>query len=406
MGLYAFVTSLTAACLATVAFAYVVYPALIWLFAKLFGRPDDPPVVPDDRLPSVSLLVAAFNEEKDIGRRIENALALDYPADRLEIVIASDGSDDDTNEIVRRAEVVSGGRVRLLAYPVNRGKAAVLNDAVGHLRGGVVVLSDANTEMRADAVRRLAVWYAQPDVGVVCGKLVLTDAASGGNVDSVYWRYETFLKTCESRLGALLGSNGAIYAIRKDLFPGVPPGTIIDDFYIPLEAKRKSGCRIVYDTRAVASEETAPNIRAEFRRRARIGAGGFQSIGLLWPLLAPRHGWVAFAFLCHKVLRWVCPFLLLAALVGNLFLLDTLFGQLLMAAQLVAYTLAVVGTCVPSRPKVLRVFRLPTLFVSMNAALFVGFFKWLLRRQTGAWERTPRVELPPVPARPAGEVVA
>ena len=387
--------ALIATSLGLVAFAYLVYPGVIWLSAKLFGRPAAPPTAADADLPFVSLLIAAHNEEQHIAERLENALAQDYPADRYEVVIASDGSTDDTADIVR-GYVARHPRVRLLDYAENRGKAAVLNDAVAELRGSVVALSDANTTMRSDALRRLAGWFAQPDVGVVCGRLVLTDPTTGDNLDSVYWKYETFLKKCESRLGALLGSNGAIYAIRRELFPAVPDGTIIDDFYIPLEAKRRSGCRIVYDTRAVASEESAPTIRDEFRRRSRIGAGGFQSIGLLWPLLAPRHGWVAFAFLCHKVLRWVGPFLLLAALAANAAVLDTPAGRALMLAQLGGYALAGLGRWLPARPKVFKFLRLPGMFVSMNAALFVGFFKWLFRAQSGAWTRTERSGEQPV----------
>ena len=263
------------------------------------------------------------------------------------------------------------------------------------LRGEIVVLSDANTTMRQDALRCLTNWFSQPDVGVVCGRLVMTDPKSGNNVDSMYWKYETFLKKCESKLGALLGSNGAIYAIRRDLFPGVPHGTIIDDFYIPLEAKRRSGCRIVYDTRAVACEETAPSIRDEFHRRSRIGAGGFQSIGMLWPLLSPSHGWVAFAFFCHKVLRWICPFLLIAALASNLFLLNSEFGRIVMTFQVMGYSMALAGRVLPAKPKVFRVLRLPTMFVMMNAALFVGFFKWLFKNQSGAWKRTERSGVTP-----------
>jgi cellulose synthase/poly-beta-1,6-N-acetylglucosamine synthase-like glycosyltransferase len=405
---WTFVISIgTGICVFAVVFCYLIYPLLIFLLSSLFGRRSERPVQTDDQLPFVSLLIAAYNEEENIGNRVENALSLDYPPDRLEIVIASDGSKDDTNEIVRRLAAVFPDRVRLLPFPVNRGKAAVLNDAVKQLRGSIVALSDANTEMRPDALRCLVAWFAQPDVGSVCGKLILTDTSSGGNVDGVYWKYETFLKKCESRLGALLGSNGAIYAIRKELFPGVPPGTIIDDFYIPLEAKRRSGCRIVYDAQAIATEETAPNMKAEFRRRSRIGAGGFQSIGLLWPLLSPWHGWVALSFLCHKVLRWLCPFLMIGALVGNLFLLNTIGGQYLMAAQLAAYALAAVGSAIPARVRSLRMLRVPTMFVSMNAALFVGFFKWLFGRQSGAWVRTPRSEpIPNLSTRPEGEVVA
>lgn len=388
-------------CLSSVLFAYLVYPALIFVLSRIVGRAPARPTQADESLPTISLLIAAHNEEADIEARILNALALDYPAGKLEIVIASDGSTDATNDIVRR---YADRGVRLIAYSLNQGKATVLDKSVPRLTGEIVLLSDANTHMKADAARLLAAWFADPEVGVVCGRLVLTDPHTGGNVDGMYWKYETFLKKCESRLGALLGSNGAIYAIRKNLFPRVRPSTIIDDFVIPLEAKRRSGCRIVYDSDAVANEETAPTMRAEFRRRVRIGAGGFQSIGLLWPLLSPTNGWVALTFFCHKVLRWACPFFLLGMLVTNALLLGDPLYNLLMVGQIAFYLLALAGHWLPSRPKCLRVLRLPTMFVSMNAALFLGFFRWAFGRQKGTWKRTDRgsgdptqAELQPVP---------
>jgi len=375
-------------CLTAVGFAYLGYPLLVFVLSRLFGRRPCPPVVPDDCLPAVSLLIAAFNEEVDIEARVLNALALKYPAGKLEIAIASDGSTDRTNEIVRR---YAGQGVKLFDYERNRGKATVLNHSVPQLSGEIIVLSDANTHMAPDAILRLASWFRNEDIGVVCGRLVLTDPRTGQNVDSIYWKYETFLKKCESRLGALLGSNGAIYAIRRRLFPVVQPGTLIDDFVIPLDAKRQSGCRIVYDARAVACEETPATIRDEFRRRVRIGAGGFQSIGMLWRLLSPAHGWVALSFFFHKILRWAGPFLLIGALVANAVLIGEESYGLLLAAQIVFYALAIAGSRIPAQPRFLRYFRLPTMFASMNAALFFGFFRWLLKPQTGVWVRTQRV---------------
>jgi len=372
-------------------FAYVGYPLLILVLARLFGRNSIPLSQDESNLPVVSLLIAAHNEEVDIEARILNALALKYPAGKLEIAIASDGSTDRTNEIVRR---YADRGVLLFAYENNRGKVAVLNESAPRLRGDILILSDANTHMAPDAALRLVAWFAAPDVGVVCGRLVLSDPRTGRNVDSVYWKYETFLKKCESRLGALLGSNGAIYAIRKDLFPEIRPGTLIDDFVIPLEAKRRSGCRIVYDTNSVAFEETAPTILAEFRRRVRIGAGGFQSIGMLWPLLSPIHGWVALTFFFHKILRWACPFLLIGMLITNIFLIsDPLAGPFYMwvlGCQGAFYALSLLGNWIPARPRFLRYFRLPTMFTTMNLALFFGFLRWLRGGQTGIWTRTNR----------------
>jgi cellulose synthase/poly-beta-1,6-N-acetylglucosamine synthase-like glycosyltransferase len=375
------------ACLGIVGFAYAGYPVIVWLLARCFGRAAVPPPVESADLPSVSLLVVAHNEAADIGARVRNALALRYPPGKLEIVIASDGSTDGTNEIV--AGFAEQG-VRLLAFPENRGKAAALDASIPHLTGDVVVLTDANTHMDPDAVRRLATWFADPAVGVVCGKLVLTDPATGRNADGLYWKYETFLKGCEGRLGALVGCNGAIYAVRRSVFPRVPAGTIADDLVIPLEVRRGTGCRIVYDPDAVAREETAPGVGAEFRRRARIGAGGFQTIARLWPLLNPARGWISFTFLGHKVLRWVSPFALVGMLALNVLLLDVRCFRWVLAGQVGFYLTAAVVACVPCRPRALRVARLATMFAAMNLALLVGFGRWVSGTQGGTWRRTER----------------
>ena len=376
-------------CVILTCVVYFVYPLAILILSRLFGRVPQFPNVDERELPSVSLLIAAYNEEWDIEKRILNLLSLNYPLEKLEIVIASDGSDDRTNEIV--CKYVSQG-IKLFAFPTNRGKTNVLNDSVPKLSGEIIVLSDANTHMAVDAIRRLASWFRDPDIGVVCGRLVLTDPRNGRNVDGLYWKYETFLKKCESRLGALLGSNGAIYAIRHCLFPYVRPETLIDDFVIPLDAKRRTGCRIVYDTKAVASEETAPTIRAEFRRRVRIGAGGFQSIEILWRLLSPQNGWVALTFFFHKILRWLCPFFMIGALLTNAALIGNPYFNWLFIGQVGFYCFAVLGNWIPAKPRWMKFLRLPTMFTSMNLALFFGFFRWLFVRQKGTWVRTDRFE--------------
>ena len=374
-------------CACGVLYTYAVYPALIWLMARLFGEHKPPTELADEKLPLVTLLIAAHNEESVIGPRIENALTLHYPTEKLDILIASDGSEDSTAAIVQR---YAARGVRLLDYPVRRGKAAVLCAAIKEARGGIVVLSDANTKTNADAIRSLVRWFADPQVGVVCGRLILADPHTGKNVDGAYWRYETFLKRHESQLGALLGSNGAIYAIRADRFQPIPPGTIVDDFVIPLLARLRTGCRIVYDPSTVAEEDSAPDIRGEFRRRVRIGAGDWQSIRILWPLLNPLQGWVAFTFFSHKVLRWLGPFFLLAALTLNFVLLDSKLGVYSLEAQLIGYCLAILGGGVPKGAPAWKLMRLANLFVNMNVALLVGFFRFVSGSQSGAWSRTQR----------------
>jgi cellulose synthase/poly-beta-1,6-N-acetylglucosamine synthase-like glycosyltransferase len=376
------------ACLALVVFIYAVYPILVWWLSRGIGPTDPAASTRDEEWPRLTLLIAAYNEESVIEQRVRNALEMDYPRDRLEIVIGLDGCRDGTAEIVHR---FGQEGVRLLDFDERRGKASVLNSAMNRVEGEIVLMSDANTEVDPQAARRLVRWFQDSRVGAVVGRLILTDPRSGRNADGLYWKYETFLKRCEGRMGALLGANGAIYAIRRDLYVPIPPETIIDDFVIPLLAKLRSGCAIVYDPSAVAREETPPEVSSEFHRRARIGAGGFQSIALLWKLLDPRRGWVAFTFFSHKVLRWLCPFFLIGLLASNALLLETPFFAWLFGAQLSFYGISLVAAVEPVRLKLPTLSRLMTMFTGMNAALLVGFVRWISRRQNAAWRRTARV---------------
>jgi len=374
-------------CLALVFYTYLGYLLLVWILSRLFSRQALPQTDCDQDLPAVSLLIAAYNEETVIEERIRNALAMDYPPAKLEIVIGLDGCSDDTAAIVRR---FAGRGVRLLDYPHRRGKAAVLNAAMSEVKSPIVLLSDANTEIDPRALRRLVRWFHDPNVGVVCGHVVLRDPRSGRNVDSLYWKFETFLKQCEGRLGALLGANGPIYAIRRDLYVPIPPETVVDDFVIPLVVKLRSGCAIIYDCEAVAHEETPPDVMSEFHRRARIGAGGFQSIGMVWKLLDPRQGWIAFTFFSHKVLRWLCPFFLIGLLASSVLLWDSSFFRWALAAQLAFYGLSLSASLAPPGLRLPKPIRLMTMFTSMNVALLVGFVRWLSNRQNAAWRRTAR----------------
>ncbi len=372
-------------CFLTIAYTYLGYPLVVLVCSRLFGR--KPSVAAPTDLPTVSLLVAAHNEAGIIAARVRNALASDYPADKFEVVIATDGCTDDTAAVARGFD---DPRVRVLEYPVNRGKSSVLNASIPQLNGEVVMLSDANTFTDPDAVRRLVSHFADEDVGAVCGRLILSETAGSRNADSLYWRYETFLKKCESRLGALLGANGGIYAIRRRVFAPIPANTIVDDFVIPLDARLRTGCRIVYDPTAVAHEETPDSVRAEFHRRARIGAGGFQCVGLLWRLMNPLNGWVSLAFVSHKVLRWVGPFFLVGLLACNLLLADDPFYLATLLAQVLFYATAVVMKFVPPSVKVLKPLRLTTMFAGMNAALLLGFWRWVKGIRVGTWQRTER----------------
>lgn len=375
-----------------VAYAYAGYPVVVWGLSGVFGRDEGPAVrttgASAGDTPRVTLVIAAHNEAEVIDARIRNALASDYPPERLEIVVASDGSDDGTVEIARGHEP----RVRTLAYAQRRGKSATLNATIAQLDTDVIVLSDANTFFDPDAIGALVRRLADPAVGVVCGRLILRDATTGRNVDGLYWRYETFLKRCEAALGGLLGANGAIYAIRRSLVVPLPAGTVVDDFVLPLMSKIRSGCRIAYEPAAVAHEETAPDLTGEFRRRARIGVGGFQALWILRALLSPTQGWTAFTFWSHKVLRWICPFLLVIALVCAAALATTSTAYAIaFAAQLGLYAAAALVGSLPSGWGFARPLRILPMFVCMNAALLVGFLRWVRGSHSGVWRRTARL---------------
>ncbi len=375
---------------ALVAYSYFVYPLLVWGMARLMPNKMQNNTAVDKRQdadwPFISIVIAAYREESVIVDRVKNALQLDYPSDKLEIVIGCDGQEDRTGELVSQ---IDDARIRLRQFPKRRGKASVLNDCVPEARGDIVVLSDANTMMDADALKQLARHFDSPNVACVCGQLILTDSETGKNVDGVYWKYENFIKRCEGKIGALLGVNGAIYALRKEMYQPIPANTIIDDFLIGMRVhlKRKT---LVYEKNAIAREETAPSINSEFHRRSRIGAGAFQSLIWLWPLLSPTYGRIAFAYWSHKVLRWFCPMFLLVALIANLILAsEPLYAQIL-GLHVAFYLLAIGGLWFTTGGRWQKVLRIPAMFVSMNAALFVGFFRWISGRQGGMWKRTAR----------------
>lgn len=370
-----------------VAYSYAVYPILIGLLAWMRSQRLTTTNIGDRAdWPYVSLVIAAYKEERVIQERIDNALAFDYPADRYEVLIGCDGDLDRTGEIVRAA---GDTRIKLLQFAERRGKPSVLNDCLNAAQGTLIGFSDANTFWKPDALKRLVQHFDDSNVGGVCGQLLLTDPETGANVDGLYWRYENFLKRCEGKVGALLGANGAIYAIRKKLWQPIPANTIVDDFLIGMRV-HLYGRQFKFDELAIANEESAPNMGAEFHRRARIGAGGFQSMCWLLPLLNPLRGTVSFAFWSHKILRWFCPLFLIAALVANLGLLSQPVYVLTMIAQVTFYFVALAGRYVPGRGLPSRLLRLTTMFSSMNLALLVGLYRWLANAQSGAWKRTAR----------------
>lgn len=368
-------------------YTYAGYPALLWLLS-LVKRRDESWKADPIEWPEVSILISAYNEEHVIAERIQNLLFLDYPRERLEIVVGSDGSTDRTREIVKRYQ--SQG-VRLIAFKQRRGKASVLNDLIFLARGEISVLTDANTFFQPDAVRELVRALSRhPFACAVVGCLDLRSSSTGGNLDGAYWRYETWIKTLESRFGALLGANGAIYAFRREQYQSLPKEAIVDDFLIPMLMRLRLGGKVFFVPSARAWESSPERVKDEFRRRVRIGAGDLQALTWTWPLLLPWKGMVALAYFSHKVLRWFGPWFMLFGFAANLWLLGRPIFQLLFLGQFLFYTLGLGAGLFRRVPLLGRAAVGARYFLVLNTGLLLGSARFFLGAAQPTWNTTPR----------------
>lgn len=365
---------------AILVYTYVGYPLAAAGLARLYPVES---VSDDNHLPSATLLIVAYNEEKDIERKIINSLELDYPADRLRIVVASDGSTDATNELVARY----ADRLNLLAFPVNRGKIAALNDAMAQLSSDVVALSDANVMYDRPALRKLVRHFRDPRVGVVSGKVILLNGeVSYGKAENRYYGIEHFIQQQEGRSGAVIGADGAMYAIRRELFTPPPADTILDDFVISMNIARQ-GYLVLHDEEAVGYEHNINEIDGEFRRKARIIAGGIQCLVSGQGVPSPNQGLLMFKFVSHKVLRWFSGILsaaLLVLLFRIIWLDGTFFDDLLLYAFGGGALVALLGQVAPVTRRLLPVGLIHYLFM-LKLATLVGCYLGFTGRQRVTW---------------------
>jgi len=357
-------------------YAYIGYPLLLFVLRAIFYRP----VHKRPFEPFITLIIPAYNEAEHIAGKIRDSLELGYPVEKMEILVACDGSRDETPAIAE--SMADGVRVRVLNYPVNRGKLATLNDAVREARGEVVVFSDAPALLYPDSVRMLVTNFADPKVGAASGRytVIRADEVGIGKSEDFYWKYETFLKVIESEIDSMLGAHGHLHAIRRELYPFPAPGTINDDYVIPVSVLAK-GYRAVYEPKAIVYEEARE--MTGFGRRVRIMAGNVQQLREIKGLLRPLRLWPLFFFLSHKAVRLLVPAAMVAALVSNLFLLASPFYFLLFWLQVVFYAVAIAGAVIPLRPKSLL---FPYYFSMINVAVFFGFYHAVTSRRKMAWK--------------------
>ena len=373
------------------AYTWLAYPAIILRLGRRGGRPVAADAG-DAALPDVAVLLSAHQEEAVIEQRLANLAGLNYPAGRLHVWVGVDGGSDRTAELVR-AWAAGHSNVTAVIREHNQGKMAMLKQLVAGINASgaaLLVFTDANTMFEADALRHLVRPFADPAVGGVCGRLVLEHGSDGATDEPLYWDTESRIKEAESRLDSCLGANGAIYAIRSELFPAaIADNTIVDDFVIGMKV-REQGYRMVFESRAKAFEELPPAITDEWKRRVRIGAGGYQALVLCRKCLTPGYGVFAWCFWSHKVLRWFTPHLMLVAAGGVVAgLLQSgvapLAGVTVLGGALV---LGGVGLCC-RQGRALG--RLGGYFLVMQAALLVGFLRFCRGGLRGGWERTRRM---------------
>ena len=390
---------LLAAALLLCAYSYAGYPLLLAALSPLRRRRKASARAGDGAAtaePTVSLLIPAYNEENVIGQKIVNSLSLDYPAEKLQIRVVSDGSDDATDQIAR--QYASRG-VELQRVSPRGGKPNAINQAVPHARGEILLLCDANTMFAPDAVRQLVRHFADPAVGAVTGDVRLQSAGLGyGHGEGVFSRLERFTQRCEGEIWTAIGVDGGMYALRRELYVPNSPDTLVDDFVIAMNVAR-AGKRVLFDAEARAFEDAVADARQEFRRRTRTTAGGFQT--LLEGRGRPRWNqpglWAG--YLSHKVLRWIGPWLLVLALLANATVVAaaaewdarTWFFAALLGLQGLFYALAALGWMLRRRT-LPRVVSLPFYFCLGNAAAAAGFFKWLLGKQSVTWAKADRTQ--------------
>jgi len=372
-------------CLATIIYVYFGYPLVLLVLSKFFSKP----IQRSNITPEVTMLICAYNEGEVIEEKIKNCFAINYPREKLNIVIASDGSTDKTNEIVRK---YVNNQLTLVNYPERRGKMSVINETMPKLSSEIIIFSDANTMYAKEAIMKLVRNFYDPSVGAVSADVILRNEETKLEVgESAYYCYERWIQKKESEFISVIGADGGMYAIRRNLFVAPSPNIILDDFVISMNVALR-GYRLAYDNEAVGHEKNTNSFRTEFLRKSRVIAGAIQSVKQKEGVPSIRQKKLLFCYLSHKFLRWMVPVCLLAVFLANIPL--ALFSgmkiySITMGLQILFYLLALCPRFFSSLNEI-AITSIPFYFCLANAAAIYGIYKGIFNKQSVKWQKFSR----------------
>ena len=384
-------------CLALVVYTYVGYGAVLYIILKvknIFFRRETTPILPLDPqlLPDVTLMICAYNEADVIEEKMQNIRALNYPQDKLCVMWVTDGSNDNSNELLQAYP-----EVKLVYSPERKGKAAAMQHGLQENKAEYVIFTDANTMLNADAIREIVRQFMKKNVSCVSGEKRVAARHAGqatAEGEGVYWKYESMLKRWDSELYSAMGAAGELFAVRMSHYLPAPSNALLDDFMMSMLIL-KDGHRIAYTNEAYATEYGSASTAEESKRKRRIAAGGLQSIWWLRSLMNPfAYPKVAFQYISHRVLRWsITPLALFALFPLNLLLLfasGSLIYQLLFLLQLFFYLSALTGHILKVSGRRNKLLYIPCYFLFMNLNVFLGIGYLMSHKDSGTWEKARR----------------
>jgi len=369
---------------------YIGYAFIIYLINKI--APKFKNFTPEKYYPSVSFIVAAYNEQDIIEKKIENTLKLSYPSAQIEYIFITDGSTDGTMSVIERYPTI-----KLLHKPAREGKSSALNRAVLAAKNDILIISDANTFLNTNAIELITSHYSDKLTGGVAGeKRVIASPDDNNDIggrEGLYWRYESFLKKIDSDFYSVVGAAGELFSVRRNLYEMLPASTILDDFVVSLKTAQK-GYRIIYEPGAYAMEFASASLEDEKKRKIRIAAGGFQSIAMLSSLFKFwKHPRLTLLYVSHRVLRWtLSPLALILILISNIILAvntSNLFYIAALIAQIIFYLIAFISQFISQNSK-FKALKAVGYFVFMNVSVIQGFFRFISKKQNSAWEKVNR----------------